>query len=41
MSPLRARGMQHSAGGEDADRQTRGLSLPRRAAYTQPERPKE
>jgi hypothetical protein len=32
--------MQHAAGGEDADRRTRGLSLPCRAAYTQPERPK-
>jgi len=36
----RARSMQHEAGGEDADRRARGLSLPRRAAYTQPERPK-
>jgi hypothetical protein len=32
--------MQHAAGGEDADRRTRGLSLLCRAAYTQPERPK-
>ena len=32
--------MRHEAGGEDADRRARGLSLPRRAAYTQPERPK-
>ena len=36
----RARSMQHEAGGEDADRRARGLSLPCRAAYTQPERPK-
>jgi len=31
---VRARSMQHAAGGEDADRRTRGLSLPCRAAYT-------